>query len=121
MPSVMQNAADWLGDQLKTLAGRTVVFVQGPTESAELTGWCAQQDYDVMDEEGFATQVRAYDWQFKREDIPAGFTLRAGTVVKETVGSTVSQYEAMPIGTRPAVENHDTSGQLVTLHTKQVA
>lgn len=112
----MESAAAWLGDQLKTLAGKAVTIDYGEVRVENITGWCAQHTYDVMDAEGFATSLRSYDWQFKLADLPEDLLNFENVVVMDGF----DKYEAMPLGNRPWHESLDTSGQLITIHTKQV-
>jgi len=112
----MQNAAAWLGAQLKVAAERTVVLEYGDDQSEELSGWCARHQYDVMDNEGFATAVLAYDWQFLAADLPEGVFDYGRIVVVEGA----DKYESMPIGNQPWHEHHDNTGQMVTIHTKRI-
>lgn len=122
MPNVMESAASWLGGQLKTLAGKAVSIDYGEVRITEtvdgdpLKGWCARQQYDVTDNEGFATALISYDWQFVASELPEDFWKFAGVLI--TSGEEV--YEAMPLANRKWFESLDTSGLLVTIHTKRV-
>ena len=123
MPTVMESAASWLGGQLKTLAGKPVfvdygeVRISTTVSGGELKGWCARHQYDVMDSEGFATSLMSYDWQFIMTDLPEDIWKFANV----TVISGTEKFEAMPLGNRPWHERLDTSGKLITIHTKQVS
>lgn len=118
----METAAAWLGGQLKELAGKAVSIDYGESRITEtvdgdaLKGWCSRQQYDVMDSEGFATSVMSYDWQFVLAELPEDLLKFANVAVNNGT----ERFEAMPIGSRPWFERLDTSGQLITIHTKQV-
>lgn len=120
---MMESGAAWLAAKLKTSAGHVVTVDYGESrvtatpDGDDLTGWCSRQQYDVMDSEGFATSVMSYDWQFVLEDLPEDLLKFANVTI--TNGS--EKFEAMPIGKRPWNERLDTSGQVVTIHTKQVS
>lgn len=117
MPNVLQNAAAWLGAELKRLAARTVVIQYSDVQTDELTGWCSRQQYEVIDAEGFATSMLSYDWQFVVEDLPTDLLQFEGLLIVEGY----DKYEAMPLGNRPWYEQLDSTGQIVTIHTKQVS
>ncbi len=110
----MTRAADWLGVRLQSAAGRDVTLVQSST-TLSITAWHAMHEYEVVDSESMQTRVTSYDWTIAAEDVSA-ITLRPGARI--TDGAAV--YEAMGIGKRPCVENLDSSGVLLLLHTKRV-
>lgn len=117
MPNLMQRGASWLGERLKSAAGRTVTLTQGDDELEDLTGWISKHEYEVDGPEGILTKVLSYDWQFVVADL-GGLELREGLEIKDI--ETGEFYESMKIDKRPAVENLDTSGLLVTVHCKLV-
>lgn len=114
MPNLMQRGAAFLGEKLKSAAGRSVTLTQGATTLA-ITSWHARHEYEVVDEQGLPEKVASYDWSIVEEDLD-GLVLRPGATI--TDGSAV--YEAMAIGTRQCVERLDSSGVLLTLHTRQI-
>ena len=116
MPTLMQNAADWLGDRLKTAAGRTVTIRQGRTTLSDVTGWCSMHS-EMVDGEVLPIAIRSYDWSFKKEDLGT-LKLRNGGTITETLDGEQVVYEIIPMGDEPAMERMDTSGILVTVHTK---
>ena len=119
----LQNGASWLGLQLQAHAGRTVRLEVGRDAVAEITATLVQANYEVDDQRGFRTEAQSYDWTFTASDIGFhGITLRKGAIVVEVDGDGVEhKYEAMPFGQRHAVEPLDSSGILLTLHTKKVS
>lgn len=121
MPNILQTGATWLGEQLQAHAGRTVSVKQGAKRAVEgLTATVASHDYEVVDANGFLTTVPAYDWTFVAADL-GDLNIRTGDVITETLAGVEVKYEAMPIGKKPSVENLDSSGILLTVHTKKVA
>lgn len=121
MPNLMQNAATWLGGQLQTAAGRTVSIRQGAKYVTGIVATVAMLEYQVIDAEQFMTVVQSYDWTFVKADLDAaGIELREGALLTESLNGEAREYESMSIGKRPAVEDLDTSGILLTLHTKRV-
>ena len=124
MTNLLQDGATWLGGQLKDSAGRSVSIVQGSLRVSGLTASVYQHEYPVLNREGFLTQVRAYDWTFTAADIVSGSSvvaLRKGAVITETLNGVEHKYEAMEVGDMPAVEDKDTSGILLTVHTRRIS
>jgi len=124
MPNLMQQGATWLGDRLKTAAGRSVVIKRKAVQTATITGWCAMHQVTVEEEDGAATNVLLYDWTFKRSDLVIGvdaFMPRDGDRIIETLNGVEVQYEAVPVGAKKAVEDLDDSGLLILVHTNKVA
>lgn len=121
MPNLIQTAAAWLGAQLKESAGIAVTIQRGERCISGITGWVGKHDYFITDAEGFTTSITAHDWQLVSADIPGDFLFRPGVVIRAVVNSVEQVYEAMPLGkTKPCVEDLDTSGVLLTVHTNQV-
>ncbi len=116
----MQRGAAWLGQQLQANATRTVQIEQGTQTLTSIVAWCCKQEYEVIDDQGFLTTHLCHDWNFVAADL-GSLVLRAGAEVTEVVNGVTVKYEAMGIGKKPAVEMLDTSGILLTLHTKRVA
>lgn len=118
----MATSAAWLGARLQSAAGRSVVFVRDDIVSAALVGVPTMQDYTVFDKEGFATQVKSYDWTFTTSELPTAdpWPIRKGDRIRETILGTDYEYELLPLGNKPAFELADTNGVLTIVHTKKV-
>jgi len=120
MTNLLQSGAAWLGGQLQTHAGRTVSIRQGVKTVASIVASVAKLEYMVESEEGFPLAVQFYDWTFVAADlVAAGIELREGAIVTETLSGVAREYFAAPVGKRPCVEDLDTSGILLTLHTNR--
>lgn len=123
MPNLLQTGAAWLGQKLQASAGRSVTLEQGTTTVTGLTGVMTEFEYEVIDEGDFTTKLLSCDWVFVAADLSEFGTppkLRSGAVVTEILNDCETKYEAMEIPGKQAVENKDSSGVLVTLHTKRV-
>lgn len=125
MPNLLQRGASWLGDRLKSAAGRSVTYLRG-SQQFTATGWPAKVDYEVDDEDGIPRRVSFFDWTFKAEDLGFDgddelFAVRPGDQITETLNGEEVTYEASPVGKRPAAEAADSAGVLVMVHTKIVA
>ena len=93
---------------------------QGETQYGELQGWHDRQQYDLLDNEGFATSLHSWDWRFLASDLPDSFEFREGGIIRETIDGVHSLYEVMPLGDRKCWEPADSSGVQIVVHTKQV-
>lgn len=121
MGNMLEDGAAWLGEQLQAHAGRTVNIRQGKQTVSGIVATLAMKEYKIAGVDGFETEVTSCDWTFVRADLDtAGLVFRTGAVIEETVAGVLKKYEAMELGDRPAAEDLDTSGILITLHTKQV-
>ena len=115
MPNLLQIGAAWLGGQLQSHAGRSVQIVQG-SDTLSVIGTLAIQDYEYLSDSGFLTLVSSFDWTFTAGDL-GDVQLHKGARVME--GSDI--FEVMPVANRPCVERLDSSGILLTVHTKKVS
>ncbi len=123
MPNLMQTGAAWLGDKLKSSAGRTVVIKQGGLTTLELTATLSQRMHEIFDDQGLPQSVASFDWIFTTADIVVSgspVALRSGAQLIETINGVTTRYEAMDIGPKQAFEAVDTSGILSVLHTKRM-
>lgn len=122
MPNVLQLGAAWLGERMQALAGRMVTVRQGGVSTESITAWHELVGYDVVDQDGFSTSVESFDWRFVAADLPTGFVFRDGAlIVEEIAGGLTNVFEVMPIGTKKCSEKADSSGVLLTVHSKQVS
>jgi hypothetical protein len=111
----MQDAASFLGDRLKTVAGRVVSIVQGALRQDNVTAVLVFRDYQIFDEEGIMTSVHAGDWTIVASDLLVAFEFRAGDLIVDADAT----YEVLPIGDRPCVEPQDSAGVLLLVHSKE--
>jgi hypothetical protein len=120
MPNLMQRGADWLGQRLKTAAGRTVTILRrGTIIGTGITAWVAFQDYQLVDESNVVTSTPVWDWTFAEEDLTTA--LRDGDRIAEVLDGVTVQYEVLPIGSMQSVTPLDSSGVLILVHTKKVS
>jgi hypothetical protein len=121
--NMLQSGAVWLGQQLKAHAGRTVKIEQGAQVINNVLCSAGTFEHEITDEDGFSTKFLAFDWTFTAADLVANgapITLRKGAIVTEVLNGVEAKYEALPLGTKPALELLDSSGILLVLHTKQI-
>lgn len=120
MANMLQRGAAWLGSQLQTHAGLTVSLSQGATTIEGLTASRVHHEHDAIDNEGFITKVATWDWTIVAADLN-GLEVRKGATITEVCSGVTRRYQVLPVGRdKPCVEPKDSSGILLTLHTKQV-
>ncbi|MCE9555909.1 MAG: hypothetical protein K8T91_21380 [Planctomycetes bacterium] len=117
--NVLESGAAWLGEQLKPAAGRTIDIHQGSRILSDVVATPVEETYEVVDELGQRTSVVMMDWTIVASDL-GDVMLRKGAEIHETLGGVRKVYEVLPVGDREAVENLDTAGILLTVHTKQI-
>lgn len=125
MPNnLLQNAAAWLGSKLQTAGGRLITYQRAGTSSGTISGVCSKVEYDVLDQnEGVITTVAFDDWMFTASELKISGTVitpRIGDQISETLNGNTITYEVLPIDKRPCFEFADSSGILLTVHTKRV-
>lgn len=121
--NLMQRGAVFLGQNMQASAGRSIIYKRGSHETAAITAWNANQEYDAEDANGVTTTIAMDDWTVFAEDLAfngAQLTPRAGDVITETLNGVTIEYQVLPVAGRKAVEWLDTSGILLLIHTKRV-
>jgi len=122
MINLMQDGATWLGEQLQAAAGRSVTYRRG-NRSATLTAVPSQHEYDVLDEDGFATKRQSYDFVVTAADLVLGSDTiepRPGDRIDDTINGEERHFELMPLGDRPCCEWHDVTGIQLIVHCKRI-
>lgn len=119
MSNLMQRGAAKLGTVLQASAGRTVSIIQGGVTLTGITGMVAEKEYEVLDNSGFLAKVISFDWSLVASEVD-DINFRPGTRIVETINGKTFTYEGMSVGKRPVEEWLDTSGVLLTIHTKRI-
>lgn len=118
--NLIQDASQWLNDNLQVAAGRSIVYRRGASVSTTLTAPLSRKEYDTTDNEGFGTTAMMYDFLIEAVDlVVAGKTIipRPGDQIE--LGDEV--YEVLPpSGDLPCFERFDVSGVTYRVHTKTV-
>lgn len=123
MTTLMQRGATWLGDRLKTAAGRSVTLTRGATTSSVIIGWVEIVEYEEIGQDGLTTSVRYDDWTFNADEVllsAAQIVPRSGDVLTETLNGSTVKYEVLPTQSKSEVEWLDTSGLVLKVHTKRI-
>lgn len=114
----LADAAEWLGEQLQTVAGASVLYVRR-SEILPVVGWLSMQDYPVDLETGLPESVKVYDWSFLRSELTLADDLIIPRPGDRIIAGDIT-YESMPLGNQACWTFPDPSFSLVTVHTKRV-
>jgi hypothetical protein len=118
--NVLQSGAAWLMAQLKSAAGVSITYARGDSQSDPITAVVSQHDYEVVDEKsGLMTSVTMYDWTIAAADL----VLNGSPITpwkSDSITGSLGAFQVLPIGKRPCYEWLDTSGLLLTVHTKKL-
>lgn len=117
MPNMMQTGASWHGENLQVSAGRGVTIHHGDTSLTGITAVLSMHEHEVISDEGYLTRVLSHDWTFVADDLGEMVIGSGAWIVDSETGE---RYEALPIGNRPCNERKDSSGILITIHSKLV-
>lgn len=123
MTTLLQRGATWLGERLQTSAGRTVKLTRGSVNTTDFVGAVSRVAYDEIGDDGLTTSVMYDDWTIVADEIllaDRSIVPRDGDVISETLNGATVRYEVLPLQSRPAVEWLDSSGLLLTVHTKRI-
>ncbi len=114
----LADAAEWLGDQLQTVAGASVLYVRR-SQILPLTGWLTMQDCTLDFESELPELVNSFDWSFLRSELAFDDTIIVPRPGDRIIVGDVT-YEAMPLGSQPCWAILDPSFSLLTVHTKRI-
>lgn len=116
----MQLAIARLASRLQQVDGRAVVYQRGATLTIEnITAVPTEEIYKVMSGDGMMTQIQSIDWIFSASAL-ATITPKPGDRIAETINGTEYLYDVFPIGDLPCYEWHDSSREMLVLHTKRI-
>jgi hypothetical protein len=117
--NVLEEGTEWLASELQAFASRAVTYRRGGLVSSPIAAVPAQQMYEVVDEDGFATSVQYFDWSIPAVDLVLGSARIEPRPGDRILDGSVS-YDVLPVGKRPCVEPIDPAGILLLLHTRRV-
>lgn len=122
MSNLLQDGVTWLSAKLKTAAGVTVKYYRG-SSYVEITATPSLHEYEVVDEDGFATALTSRDYIITADDLviaTATTAPRPGDRIIESINGESRTFEVMPLAAGQAYEPLDKDGELITVHTKRV-
>lgn len=118
MTNLLQDAATWMAGQLKAAGGRVVQYRRLGTVIS-ITATPQQQMRLVTGDDGLVTDVAVDSWTVTAADLTLGEP-RPGDQIVETLSLEEIRYEVLPLATAPCFEWFDSSGIMLTVHTKRV-
>ena len=124
MADLLQAGQQWLADQLKAFASRSVVYRRG-AESVVVQATVGRTLLKLAD--GYGGE--RHEWTDRDYLIPSAdlvinqtpITPERGDRIEETVGNTKYVYEVMAYGGEPPWRYSDPFGNLLRIHVKLVA
>lgn len=123
MPDLLQTGSDWLSDQLKAHASRSVSYQRG-SEQVAAQATIGRTLLKLDDGYGgVRMEWTDRDFLIQAADLvlSGGATLpQRGDQIRETNGLTASVYEVMAPGREPPWRWSDPYGKLLRIHTKYV-
>lgn len=114
--TLRERGATWHATRLKVGAGVSVT-IRRRGESQTATGWLAAVLYDVLDD-GVMTVVTFHDWNFARADLD--WLPQQGDEITATINSVARKFVVQPPPNGKAVEDKDSSGIGVVVHTDEI-
>ncbi len=123
MPDLLHFGLDWLGDQLKEHASRSVVYRRGGDEvpvQATIGRTLLKLDDGYG---GVRMEWTDRDFLIHAADLVLGGNAvlpQRGDLIRETQGPTTFLYEVMAPGKEPAWRWSDVYRKMLRIHTKQV-
>ena len=122
MPDLLRAGSDWLLDQLKTHASRTVTYERG-VDSVDVPAVIGRTVFEIDDDHGAIERFESRDFLVQAADlvlagIPA--TPERGDRVRETEGSVTYVYEVMAPAGQPHWKFSDAFRRTFRIHTKHV-
>lgn len=121
MADLLQQGSDWLADQLKAHAGRTVTYRRG-ADAVAVTATIGRTEFEVDDEFGVLRKFESRDFLIPAAELVLnGQTVlpERGDEIDETQESVAYTYEVMPPGKAPAFRYSDPYRRTLRIHTKQ--
>jgi len=121
MADLLQTGSDWLADQLKTHAGRTVTYRRG-TDTVAVTATIGRTEFEVDDEFGVLRKIESRDFLILAADLVLNGQAvlpERGDEIDETQGGVTYTYEVMAPGKEPHFRYSDPYRKTLRIHTKQ--
>ena len=122
--SALTDAVAGFATALQGVAGETVTYSRQSSQITGLSGVPDNQDYEVVDAEGFASVIPSYDWLVTATDLVlsgSAIVPRPGDRISGMLNGVAMVFEVMPIGTKPACEPVDPDGLMLLVHSKRVS
>jgi hypothetical protein len=122
MPNMLEQASNWLSDQLDEHASSSVEFRRGSL-SVSLVAGKARTTFDAVDSNGMVINVESSDFIITASTIvldEVATLPRVGDLITESIGSETHAFEVMRFGTEQCFRQCDPYGHKLRIHTKYV-
>ena len=122
MTDLLQVGSDWLADQLKSHASRSVTYSRG-AQSVAVNATIGKTEFEIEDDAGVVQRIESRDFLIQAADLLLGGSITlpvAGDQIRETQGSNTFVYEVMAPGNEPPYQFSDPYRKLLRIHTKHV-
>ena len=123
MPDLLETASDWLADQLKTHASRTVTYQRG-VDSVSVQATIGRTLLKLDDGfGGVRMEWTDRDFLIQADDLVLGGSAtlpERDDQIRETVGTETFVYEVMAPGREPEWRYSDPYRKVLRIHAKQV-
>ena len=121
MADLLQVGSDWLADQMKSHAGRSVTYRRGG-DSVTVTATIGRTEFELDDEFGVLRKIESRDFLISAADLVLNSVTvlpERGDEIDETQGSVTYTYEVMAPGKEPHYRFSDPYRRTLRIHTKQ--
>lgn len=123
MSDDIKAGSEWLQDEMKANASRTVVYVRGAA-SVSLAATVNRSMWDLETAEGPPLRIESRDYLVHAADLVlsgAAVQPAPGDTIRETDGGAVCTYEVMAIGQEPCWRWSGANRRRLRIHTKLVS
>lgn len=121
MADLLQIGSDWLADQMKAHAGRSITYRRG-ANSVTVTATIGRTEFELDDEFGVLRKIESRDFLIAAADLVLNSVTvlpERGDEIDETQGSVTYTYEVMAPGKEPHYRFSDPYRRTLRIHTKQ--
>jgi hypothetical protein len=119
---LLDRAAGWLADKLRSYASRSVTYARG-SSVVTVSAVIGRTVFRIDKGYGFMERIEARDYLVNSTDLVLDTTVtlpKAGDRVEETAGGKVYTYEVMAPGGEPCWRFSDPYRKVLRIHTKLV-
>lgn len=122
MTNLLEQASDWLAEQLDEYASNSVLYRRGSLVAAVVASK-AKTTFDVPQVDGMLIQVQSHDWLITAQSIVLDAEVvkpAIGDRIIETIAGKLHCYEVQKFGMEQHYRQCDPFGHKLRIHTKYV-
>lgn len=122
MADLLERASNWLQEQRRRYASRTVTYVRGG-RSADVLATIGRTTFEVDDGYGVLVRSESRDFLIQAEDLEIDgqrIVPQRGDRIRDAQASAVFVYEVTAPGQEPCWRWSDAYHNTLRIHTKQV-